>query len=138
MGLFTQTSRERTGSIDGINLFFGALIGANLGTLDGLALRDYGILIAMLAGTVTALRLVSVSERRFYALGALGVWIALLAILYLNPSLVPPGLAQGDVDRLAVTIMIWVGSVVTFELMPVKEPATAPATPPAEPPAPAG
>lgn len=118
---FVQTRRERAGSVDGVNLFFGALIGANLGTLEGMDLRHYAILIALLAGTVTALRLVSLSDRRGLALTGLATWLALLGAIYVIPALAPAGLQQGDLDRLAVTILIWVGAVLTFELSPIHD-----------------
>ena len=56
------TRNRKTGAIDGLNLFFGALLGANLGTIQNLKLSSYLIIVALLAGTVMALRMVSTGE----------------------------------------------------------------------------
>jgi hypothetical protein len=34
--LFRSTSGGKAGAIDGLNLFFGALLGANLGSIQGI------------------------------------------------------------------------------------------------------
>ena len=39
--LFINTAGGKAGAVDGLNLFFGALLGANLGTLDRLRLFEY-------------------------------------------------------------------------------------------------
>ncbi len=109
------TSEHRIGAIDGLNLFFGALLGANLGTLDGLRLVDYVKLIALLAGTVIALRLVSSVGQSRNVLILLGVYAALLASLVLIPGLQPPGLSDADLHRLAATLAIWVGVALAIE-----------------------
>lgn len=54
-----QRAETRAGAIDGLNLFFGALLGANLGTLDHIRLVEYVQLIVLLAGTVVTVRMVS-------------------------------------------------------------------------------
>jgi hypothetical protein len=82
-----QTHRERRGGIDGLNLFFGALLGANLGTLEQLPLTDYVKLIVLLAFTVVGLRMISTSERRLYALLTLGIYVILVGfVLFAHAS----------------------------------------------------
>src|SRR5687768_4800048 len=61
---FAIERERRTGAIDGLNLFFGALLGANLGTLGGLKLVNYMQMIAILAAMVIALRVLSASAKR--------------------------------------------------------------------------
>ena len=124
----TQTAREKVGTIDGLNLFFGALLGANLGTLERLPTKDYANLIFLLAGTVVALRIVSTSERRVYALLTLALYLALLASVLLLPGRLQ-GMAEGDLQRLTVTIAIWVVAVVLMEFWPVRRDPTAAAGP---------
>ena len=79
--IFTQTRREKAGTIDGINLFFGALLGANLGVADRLPALSYAQLMALLAGLVVTIRVVSVSERRVYAFGTLAAYVALMMVV---------------------------------------------------------
>ena len=64
---------EKVGSVDGLNLFFGALLGANLGTMQSLPLLQYGKLVILLAGTVIVLRMISTSERRAKVLALVAV-----------------------------------------------------------------
>lgn len=119
-GLLTQTAREKVAMVDGINLFFGALLGANLGTLNGLGLYDYGVIILILAFTVIALRLFSTSERRGYAYSLLAIYSGVIALfLYFQR---PQGLAPADANRLMVTLGIWLGAVLFVELHPTRTP----------------
>jgi hypothetical protein len=119
-GLLTQTEREKSATIDGLGLFFGALLGANLGTLDGLGLYDYGVVICGLAFTVIALRLFSTSERRGYAYSLLALYVAMIAtFLYFRR---PPGLAPDDAARLMVTLGVWLAAVLFVELHPTRTP----------------
>ncbi|WP_162875534.1 hypothetical protein [Sphingomonas crusticola] len=113
-----QTHREKLATVDGINLFFGALLGANLGSLDGLALGDYVKVIILLAGTVMALRNVSSSERRAYAYVTMALWAAIVASSLFVPSFRPQGLPWRDVQRLAATIAVWIAAVLVIELSP--------------------
>ena len=120
MEFLKQTTKERAGTIDGLNLFFGALLGANLGTLDELDMEDYVKFTILLAGTVMALRMVSTSERRVYAIATAGLYAGLIFAILLIPSIQPSGLAEKDLHRLLATLGIWLGSVLLMELWPVK------------------
>jgi hypothetical protein len=119
--LWIQTRREKTGTIDGINLFFGALLGANLGTIGTLPLLEYAKLIMLLAGLVMTIRLVSVSERRWYALGTLALYVVLMSGVLFLPLLRPEGLATDDLHRLVATLAIWVTVTMAVELYPTSE-----------------
>jgi hypothetical protein len=117
-----QTRGEKLGTIDGINLFFGALLGANLGTLGTIPIGEYVKLIALLAGLVMTIRLVSVSERRRYALGMLALYLVLVALILFVPITRPKGLSPDDLHRLAATLLIWVGATMLTEFYPTREP----------------
>ena len=119
-----QTRREKAGSIDGLNLFFGALLGANLGTLGALELSDYVALIAILAGAVMTLRVFSTSERRGFAWGTLAVYVALVIYHLYFSELRPEGLGAGDVDRLAATLGVWIAAIVITEATPTSDRST--------------
>jgi Na+-transporting NADH:ubiquinone oxidoreductase subunit NqrB len=136
--LFFSSERERSGTIDGLNLFFGALLGANLGTLDGLSLGDYSRLVVLLAGTVVTLRMVSTSERRRTMFALLGLYLLILAAMTFLPRMQPKGLALDDFHRLTATLAIWILFVATTELSPLRSAGPAAAPPDdgiAEPPA---
>ena len=119
--LFVSTPGGKAGAIDGLNLFFGALLGANLGTLDRLPLFEYVKLILLLAATVMTLRMVSTSERRVYMLVVLGAYALLLAGMAMVPELQPKGLALDDLYRLVATLAVWIVFVLGTELSPVSE-----------------
>ncbi|HEX8625925.1 MAG TPA: hypothetical protein VF782_12745 [Allosphingosinicella sp.] len=119
--LFRNTAGGKAGAIDGLNLFFGALLGANLGTLDALRLVDYIQLATLLAGTVMTVRMVSTSERRPLMLAVLAVYAALLVALVLLPDFKPAGMKVEDLHRLVATLAVWVIFVLGIELSPIRE-----------------
>jgi len=126
-----QTHEERRGAMDGVSLFFGALLGANLGTVEQLPLWDYIQLIILLAGTVMVLRMISTSERRGYALLTLAFYVVLVGAFLGLPSMRPEDLSDAAAARLGATLAIWVMSVLALELWPTAEPDVRPAEPPA-------
>ncbi|MEA3041616.1 MAG: hypothetical protein QOC65_1105 [Sphingomonadales bacterium] len=124
--LFTTSRGRREGALDGLNLFFGALLGANLGTLDGLRLVSYVQLVTLLAGTVVALRVVSLSEQIGRALVVLALYAVLLLMLANVPALRPAGMALDDLHKLLATLALWVTFVVVIELVSRKRGAAEP------------
>lgn len=120
--LLTQTPREKVATVDGIGLFFGALLGANMGTLEGLDLHDYAILIIVLAATVMTLRVFSMSERRGYAYALLGLYVVIVGLFLFVPGPRPAGLAADDAARLAITLAVWLGAVLSVEFYPMAAP----------------
>jgi hypothetical protein len=119
--LLTSTEGGKVGAIDGLNLFFGALLGANLGTLDRMPLAEYVKLVFLLAGTVMALRMISTSERRLYMLIVIVIYALLIASMALVPQLQPKGMDVGDLHRLVATLGIWVAFVLASEFAPMKK-----------------
>lgn len=123
-GFFRTTAGGKAGAIDGLNLFFGALLGANLGTVSGMHLFDYTKLIFLLSGTVMVIRMLSTSERRGYMLLNVALYTVLIGAFLLFPPLQPKGMAIEDLHRLAVTLGIWVAFVLISELLPVSDKPT--------------
>lgn len=123
----TQTHRERQGAMDGLGLFFGALLGANLGTVERLPLKDYIYLIIILAGTVMTLRMVSTSERRVYALLTLALYVVVVSAFLFLPPLRVEGLSEAAATRLGATLAIWVLAVLLLEYWPARDPEPEPA-----------
>jgi hypothetical protein len=119
---WTQTTREKQGMLDGINLFFGALIGANLGSLEGLSPKDYTTLVVILAGAVIALRVFSTSERRGYAYLTLAVYFGFVALHLFGNDQSIRSIGIANRDRLALTLGVWLASIVLAELAPIRDP----------------
>ena len=123
--IWTQTKREKLGTIDGINLFFGALLGANLGTFQDLKLVHYLTMISVLAGMVMGLRLVSTTEDRRRPIIVLFVYAVLLAMIVTLPGFRPAGLAVADLHKLVGTMAVWLALALAIELSPMKAETTA-------------
>jgi hypothetical protein len=104
-------------------LFFGALLGANLGTIQNLKLSSYLIIVALLAGTVMALRMVSTGEAQRKVLLLLAAYVVLLTSVLFVPELRPRGLSVNDVNRLVTTMMVWIGIALAVELSPTAKQA---------------
>lgn len=117
MKLFGSRKGQKEGALDGLNLFFGALLGANLGTLEGLRLISFVQLVILLACTVMALRIFSTSENRSFAFILLAFYGALVAAVATIPELAPRGMARDDLNKLVATLAIWVLFVVVLELV---------------------
>lgn len=119
--IFRSTAGGKAGTIDGLNLFFGALIGANLGTTQGMPPFYYVELILLLAGAVITLRMLSTSPRRTYMLISLATYAIFGGLFLLWPPLQPKGVASGDLERLAITFAVWIALVLAAELAPIRE-----------------
>jgi hypothetical protein len=120
--LFISTKGGKAGGIDGLNLFFGALLGANLGTLDRISLYDYVQLVVLLAGTVMALRMISTSERRGMMIAVIALYALLLGGVAILPPLQPKGMRLDDLHRLIATLAVWVVFVLASEFAPMEKP----------------
>lgn len=120
LGLDAQTRAEKRAAINGMNLFFGALIGANLGSLERLHIKDYVLLILIVCLIVLYIQVAPVARNRWFYVLTLGAFVAGLYGLLLTPL----GLEVFH-DRprpsphLFVTICVWLISVATIELRPV-------------------
>jgi hypothetical protein len=124
--IWTFTRGEKAGTIDGLSLFFGALLGANLGTIGALPLYDYVTLIMLLAGMVVAIRIVSTSERRWYAFATLTVYVGLVVAILYVPAMRPQGLTEIDLHRLVATLAVWLGATMLVEFYPSSNPVEKP------------
>ncbi len=122
IGLEEQTRGEKRAALTGINLFFGALIGANLGSLERLALRDYLLLIIVVSMIVLYLQLAPVARRRGPHLINLALMVGGLFFLLMTD--VGAALFEGrerPSPHLFVTICLWLVSVATIEVRPVRD-----------------
>jgi hypothetical protein len=119
--MFRSTSGGKAGAVDGLNLFFGALLGANLGSIQGMTLPYYVELIFLLAAVVMTVRMLSTSPRRTYMLLSIALYVVIGAAFLLWKPLQPKGVAIADLQRLATTLGIWVVLVLGAELSPVRD-----------------
>ena len=120
LGIDPLTRAEKRASINGINLFFGALIGANLGSLEHLAIGDYTLLISIVALIVLYIQLAPVARNRWLHIALLMITVAALYAVLLTPV----GLAifkdrPRPAPHLFVTIALWLGSAALIELRPL-------------------
>ena len=118
--MFRNTEGGKAGAVDGLNLFFGALLGANLGTMQSLSIGEYVKLVILLAGTVMVLRMISTSERRGFMLAVLAIYAVLIGGMLFLPALQPKGMPIADLHRLVATLGVWVLFVLGSELSPVQ------------------
>lgn len=123
-GLGEQTSAERKAALNGVSLFFGALIGANMGASDRMPLTDYALIISAVALIVLYIQLAPVARNRWMnAINLLGALIGLYLLLIHDI-----GTAFFDGERpsahIFVTICLWVLSLLSIELRPVSDVAT--------------
>jgi hypothetical protein len=124
LGIERQTLAERRAASNGTNLFFGALIGANLGALERLAIDDYLLLILVVALIVLYLQLAPVARRRWQRLFELLAATGGLYFLLMTEA----GLAVFESDpkpgpHLFYTIPLWLVSLLMIELRPVERSA---------------
>ena len=96
-------------------------MGANLGTVQGMGLFDYFKIIVLLAGTVMVIRMLSTSERRVYMLVNVALYVVLIGGFLLVPTFQPKGVAAVDLQRIAVTLAVWVTLVLAAELIPMRQ-----------------
>ena len=112
------TSAEQRATLTGINLFFGALLGANLGTIGALPLVRYAILVAVLGGAAINILIIATSRSWWKIIGAACAnAVAFIAIL-LNTKYHPPG-SEDQVQRIAVTMAVWLAFLLVARLSPL-------------------
>ena len=121
LGLDAQTIAEKRAALNGVSLFFGALIGANLGMTTGMPLRDYALIVAVVCTLILYLYIAPVARRRLSAVATL---LALLSGLYFL-LIHDLGAAAFDGARpsphIFITICFWVASTLVVELRPIEE-----------------
>ena len=115
-----MTPGEYRANVDGLNLFFGAVLGVVMATTDRLGARDFTITLFVTATLVVTLLYVSSGRHRVaYALFAAAVLAFLPRIL--GPLLTDPA---GIPPHLQPTLLVWLGFIVLVELGGRDEPAT--------------
>ena len=124
LGTMRISEREYRANLDGMNIFFGAVLGIVLGGTEAMAPLKFAGLLAMSAGMVVSILYISSSRHRLaYAVLAV-IMIALL------PKLLEDMFGPGEVSsHLQPTLAVWVAMVIAVEFVPRKtEKPSPPAT----------
>ena len=116
-GLITYTQDERRATMAGVNLFFSALLGANLGALSDIPLGRYFQMILLLVGAVTAILTIAVSNRPTTVVSTAIALAVVLGSITLIPDFAGKGLAE-DLQRMSVTLAVWLAMLLTVRLTP--------------------
>lgn len=122
VGIEPQSLAERTASENAASLFFGALIGANLGLIQDMPIRDYVLIVAILSMTVLYIQLITVGLRRLYYAINLAMVIALLWLVLMSPfadGIFTSG--ESPSAHLFWTIALWLATILTIHMRPVRE-----------------
>lgn len=132
LGLEEQTRAEKRAQLNGISLFFGALIGANLGALEKLPLNEYMLVVTVVCMIAIYIQVAPVARKRWPTIATLSGTVAGLYLLLVSPvaeRVFDHGIRPSP--HLFFTITLWLVSVVLVELRPLADehPAANPVLP---------
>ncbi len=113
----SYTEAERRSTLAGVNLFFGALLGAHLGTMDQLPLRDYILLVVLLAGAVTGILLVVSSRRMSVIWATVVIYVVVFGAILLVPAAQPPNM-EDELQRIVAMLAVWLVLLMGIRLQP--------------------
>jgi hypothetical protein len=109
-----MTEREYRANIDGLNIFFGAVLGFVLAGSETLDNLWFGVLLAMTAGIVISILYITASEQRLgYSLLALGLVASMgiwLEDFLPGPTSIPP--------KLQPCLLVWTLLTISVEFLP--------------------
>ena len=120
LGLDAQTIAEKRAALNGVSLFFGALIGANLGMTIGMPLRDYALIVAVVCTLILYLYIAPVARRRLSAVAILSALLGGLYLLLIHDIGAVAFDGARPTPHIFVTICFWVASTLVIELRPIE------------------
>ena len=110
-GLGRMSSGEYQANLNGMNMFFGAVLGFVLSGTEKLNAWQFGVLLTSLAGVVITVLYISSSKHRLaYSLLALlyaATFPEIMGLLLRSPELIP--------DKIRPTLLVWIGMTVLVE-----------------------
>ena len=110
-GLGRMSSGEYQANLNGMNMFFGAVLGFVLSGTEKLSAWQFGVLLTALASVVITVLYISSSKHRLmYSLLALfyaATFPEVMSVLLRGPDLVP--------DKVRPTLLVWIGMTVLVE-----------------------
>ena len=116
--LFKQTQAEKHSYVNGLGLFFGALLGANMGVLTDLAPSEYLKIIMMLAAVVLWIQMLGASRSRAHTLRMLAAVAIPVVVLVVFPGARPQGLTEQQGTNMVATLLVWLLCIALIELTP--------------------
>lgn len=122
LGLDSQTAQERRAALNGVSMFFGALIGANLGSSDQLSIPDYALMIAVICLIVLYIHVAPVARKRWTALATLSALLGGLYLLLVHEIGTHAFDGARPSPHIFVTICFWLVSVAAVEFRPAAPP----------------
>ncbi len=108
---FKLTQREYEATINALNIFFGAIIGVSLGNIAEIPLKDYMILLVIIATLVSSILLVTYTHRRIW--NSVMLTVFLLVAWYLESD--TGGELIDFPDRVLPTLTVWAAMAVSTE-----------------------
>ena len=111
--VFSYSEKEKSVSLASINLFFSALLGANLGTMNEVPLSEYFTMVLVLVGAVTAILMIAISQRHALLFRTVLVLLAVAILANLGAD----G-TKREFLRLAITLTVWLGLLLLIRLTP--------------------
>lgn len=110
-GLGRMSSGEYQANLNGMNMFFGAVLGFVLSGTEKLNAWQFGVLLTSLAGVVITVLYISSSKHRLaYSLLALfyaATFPEIMGLLLRSPEAIP--------DKIRPTLLVWIGMTVLVE-----------------------
>jgi uncharacterized membrane protein len=116
--IFSYTEAELRSTLAGVNLFFGALLGAHLGTMSRVPIYDYVFLIMLLAGAVTVIFMVASSTRARLVWFTVGLYVLIFAAIISIPEMRPRHM-ENEIQRIVAMLAVWLVFIVSLRLAPV-------------------
>jgi hypothetical protein len=109
-----MTEREYRANIDGLNIFFGAVLGFVLAGSETLDQVSFGILLAITAGIVVSILYITASQHRIqYSLLALGLVLSMHRTL---ETLLPGTFSLPS--KLQPCLLVWALMTISVEFLP--------------------
>lgn len=110
-GLGKMSDGEYRANLNGINMFFGAVLGVVLAGIEKLNAYQFGFVLVTLAGIVTSIMFISGSRHRFlYALYAIAITLAtprLMDLILRTKDAIP--------DKVVPTLLAWTLMTIVVE-----------------------
>lgn len=111
------TSREIEGSIQALNIFFGAVIGISLAGIEDIPTWEYTLILVVTAAVVMTILLVSNTHRRVSQTASMVVMLVVTYFVFHSPS-VENDLQLFVPEKLFPTLVVWAAMAVSTEFMP--------------------
>jgi hypothetical protein len=111
---------EYRATLNGLNIFFGAVLGVVMAGTESLKSWDFAFVLLLTAATIVAILNISTSSRR--AVYAVVAAVAIFFLPWLMERLLSAGAALPD--KLQPTLAVWTAMTVAIEFAPREQPVS--------------